>query len=154
MPANASSHNFQTRTSCAQDLYFERHDGSAVTCEDFLRAMADANDEDLSTLSRCDRQRADCPGAAAVHDQQLTLPPARRWYSQAGTPRLTVGTSYDAGGKTFALRVQQHTPPTPGQTDKEPVLIPLAVGLLDPETGKEMPLKLQVACRPGVPRRA
>lgn len=62
-------------------------------------------------------------------------------------PRLTISTSYDAGAKTFVLKVQQHTPPTPGQAKKEPVLIPLTVGLLDPE-GKEMPLKLQVARGP------
>ena len=66
-----------------------------------------------------------------------------RWYSQAGVPRLTVSTSYDANAKTFALRVQQHTPPTPGQAKKEPVLIPLTVGLLGLD-GEEMPLKLQV----------
>jgi aminopeptidase N len=126
-----------------QDLYFERHDGHAVTCDDFLRAMENANDEDLSVLSRYDsvhptRERYH---RACADDRACAF--ICRWYSQAGTPRLTVSTTYDASAKTFVLRVQQHTPPTLGQAEKQPVLIPLAVGLLDPE-GKEMPLKLQV----------
>ncbi len=62
-------------------------------------------------------------------------------------PRLTVSTSYDSDAKTYALKVKQHTPPTAGQARKEPVLIPLTVGLLGPD-GEEMPLKLQVTCGP------
>jgi aminopeptidase N len=98
------------------DLYFQRHDGSAVTCDDFLAAMADANGEDLSMMSR--------------------------WYEQAGTPALTVSPSYNESAQTFTLDVKQSLPPTPGQPSKQPVLIPLAVALLGPD-GKELPLRLQ-----------
>ncbi|KAI8468066.1 MAG: hypothetical protein J3K34DRAFT_523265 [Monoraphidium minutum] len=99
------------------DLYFKRHDGQAVTCDDFLAAMSDANGGvDLSGISR--------------------------WYGQAGTPQLTVSTSYDAAAKTFTINTRQATPPTPGQPNKVPVMIPLKVGLLGPD-GKDLPLKLQ-----------
>ena len=98
------------------DLYFQRHDGQAVTCDDFLAAMADANGVDLSDFGR--------------------------WYAQAGTPRVKVSTTYDAAAKTVTLACSQHTPATPGQADKLPVVIPLAVGLLDPVTGKDLRLSL------------
>jgi aminopeptidase N len=88
------------------DLYFKRHDGSAVTCDDFRAAMADANGVNLDSLGT--------------------------WYSQAGTPRVHVTTTYDAGAKTFTIKAKQHTPSTPGQANKQPVLIPLSVGLLAP----------------------
>jgi aminopeptidase N len=87
------------------DLYFRRHDGQAVTIEDFVSAMEDANNFDLTQF--------------------------RRWYSQAGTPRLQVRGEYDAGTKTYSLHFDQSCAPTPGQTDKLPVPIPVAVGLLD-----------------------
>lgn len=74
----------------------------AVTCDDFLAAMADANGEDLSGIAK--------------------------WYSQAGTPTLTVSSSYDAAKKTYTVTTKQVTPPTNGQPDKVPVLIPLKVG--------------------------
>lgn len=99
------------------DLYFKRHDGSAVTCDDFLAAMADANGKDLGSLAK--------------------------WYSQAGTPKLTVSTSYDDRAKTFTLTAKQSTPPTPGQPDKIPVLIPISVGLLD-KNGNDMPVQVKV----------
>ncbi|WP_116364380.1 aminopeptidase N [Parahaliea mediterranea] len=86
------------------DLYFERHDGQAVTCEDFVRAMEDASGVDLGQF--------------------------RRWYAQAGTPVLSVAGAYDEAAQTYALTVRQSTPPTPGQAHKEPLLIPLALGLL------------------------
>eukprot|EP00883_Tetradesmus_obliquus_P009281 jgi/Sobl393_1/20078/SZX79151.1 len=98
------------------DLYFQRHDGQAVTCDDFLAAMADANGEDLSGVGR--------------------------WYSQAGTPMLTVSTAYDAAKKSFTISTHQVTPPTNGQPDKLPVLIPLKVGLLGPD-GQDLPLHLE-----------
>eukprot|EP00879_Flechtneria_rotunda_P017716 GHRR01018571.1.p1 GENE.GHRR01018571.1~~GHRR01018571.1.p1 ORF type:complete len:756 (+),score=282.34 GHRR01018571.1:954-3221(+) len=98
------------------DLYFKRHDGQAVTCDDFLAAMADANGEDLSGIGK--------------------------WYSQAGTPTLMVSTSYDAAKKTFTINTKQTTPPTNGQPDKLPVLIPLKVGLLGPD-GTDLPLHLE-----------
>ena len=86
------------------DLYFERHDGQAVTCEDFVRAMEDANGVDL---------------------QQF-----RRWYSQAGTPRLAVSGEYDEAAQTYTLTVKQSCPATPGQAEKLPFHIPLKVALL------------------------
>jgi len=87
------------------DLYFERHDGQAVTCDDFVRAMEDANAVDLTQF--------------------------RRWYAQAGTPELDVTSSYDAGQKLYTLQIKQSTPPTPGQKEKLPLHIPVAVGLLN-----------------------
>ncbi|RDY00463.1 Puromycin-sensitive aminopeptidase, partial [Mucuna pruriens] len=95
------------------DLYFKRHDGQAVTCEDFFAAMRDANDADFANF--------------------LT------WYSQAGTPVVKVNTYYNPESHTFSLKFSQETPPTPGQSVKEPMFIPVAVGLLD-STGKDIPL--------------
>jgi len=89
------------------DLYFERHDGQAVTCDDFRAALSDAN--------------------GASH---LLGPHFERWYTQAGTPTVTATGSYDAATKTYALTLSQATPPTPGQPDKLPFLIPVATGLL------------------------
>ena len=98
------------------DLYFERHDGQAVTCDDFVNAMEAANDADLTRF--------------------------RRWYSQAGTPRLTVQQAYDSTAQTLTLTIGQHCPPTPGQAVKEPLHIPVTVGLLNPD-GSIAPCKLQ-----------
>nr|XP_011463898.1 PREDICTED: puromycin-sensitive aminopeptidase isoform X1 [Fragaria vesca subsp. vesca]XP_011463899.1 PREDICTED: puromycin-sensitive aminopeptidase isoform X1 [Fragaria vesca subsp. vesca] len=95
------------------DLYFKRHDGQAVTCEDFYAAMRDANNADFANFLQ--------------------------WYSQAGTPVVKVASSYDAEACTFSLKFSQEVPPTPGQPVKEPMFIPVAVGLLD-STGKEIPL--------------
>ncbi|XP_021754185.1 puromycin-sensitive aminopeptidase-like isoform X1 [Chenopodium quinoa] len=95
------------------DLYFKRHDGQAVTCEDFYAAMRDANDADFANFLL--------------------------WYSQAGTPIVKVTSSYDAEKRTFALKFSQEVPPTPGQSVKEPMFIPVATGLLD-SRGKDMPL--------------
>ncbi len=96
-------------------LYIERHDGSAVTCDDFIRAMADANDTDLSHFAL--------------------------WWSQAGTPRVTVTTSYDPVAQTFTVQASQTTPATPGQRHKDPVVIPITVGLLG-QDGKDMELTI------------
>ena len=93
------------------DLYFERHDGQAVTIEDFVKAMEDASGTDLAHF--------------------------RRWYAQAGTPEISVRDVYDAEAGALTLTVKQNTPPTPGQDSKQPVTIPLAVGLLDP-SGQDM----------------
>jgi aminopeptidase N len=98
------------------DLYFERHDGQAVTCDDFVMALEDANKVDLTQF--------------------------RRWYSQAGTPELHVTRSYDAANKTYTLNIKQTCPATPGQEKKEPFHIPLAMGLLDKD-GKDLPLQLK-----------
>jgi aminopeptidase N len=97
------------------DLYFERHDGEAVTVEDFVEAMADVSGRDLD---------------------QFML-----WYTQSGTPELACSLDYDAHAKTARLAVSQVVPPTPGQTKKEPMLIPLKVGLIG-SNGDELPLKL------------
>ena len=97
------------------DLYFARHDGQAVTCDDFVAAMADASGRDLAQF--------------------------RRWYAQAGTPELTLRDSWDAAQGRYRLQIRQHTPPTPGQATKEPLLVPLAMGLL----GDAGNLRLQLA---------
>ena len=86
------------------DLYFARHDGQAVTCEDFVAAMEDATGVDLKQF--------------------------RRWYVQAGTPVVEASWKYDAKRRTLALMLSQSTPPTPGQREKKPLHIPVAVGLL------------------------
>ncbi|MCA8929483.1 MAG: DUF3458 domain-containing protein, partial [Alphaproteobacteria bacterium] len=97
------------------DLYIRRHDNQAVTCDDFRRAMADANGLDLE--------------------------PFAIWYSQAGTPRVTAHGVYDAMGETYTLTLHQQTPPTPGQPQKRPLPIPLALGLVGPD-GADLPLVL------------
>jgi aminopeptidase N len=93
------------------DLYFQRHDGQAVTCDDFVQCMQDASGVDLSQF--------------------------RLWYSQAGTPEIKITSGYDAGTKKFTLTVEQAIPDTPGQTNKKPMHMPIAVGLLD-KSGKDM----------------
>ncbi len=98
------------------DLYFQRHDGQAVTCDDFRAAMADANGIDLSQFER--------------------------WYSQAGTPVVECRGRYDAATRTYTLDVEQSCPPTPGQPRKLPFVIPFAIGLVDPD-GRDMPLHLE-----------
>jgi aminopeptidase N len=97
----------------ATDLYFERHDGQAVTTEDFVRCMQDASGRDLAQFSL--------------------------WYSQAGTPVITVEDHYDPETRTYDLTLRQSTPPTPGQPDKAPLHIPFAVGLLG-QDGHDLPL--------------
>ncbi|MCI5146405.1 MAG: aminopeptidase N [Candidatus Electrothrix sp. AR3] len=97
------------------DLYFQRHDGQAVTCDDFAQAMEDANSFDLSQF--------------------------KLWYSQAGTPKLTVSQKYDAVDQKYTLLIDQSCPDTPGQTskDKQPFFMPIRIGLLDSK-GKDMDL--------------
>ncbi len=97
------------------DLYFERHDGQAVTTDDFVSAMEDANGVDLAQF--------------------------RLWYSQAGTPEISVAADYDAKTKTSTLTLSQHCPPTPGQSDKRPMHIPIRIALLD-DDGKNLEFKL------------
>ena len=98
------------------DLYFARHDGQAVTCDDFRAAMADANARDLSQFER--------------------------WYSQAGTPRVSVRAQYDAAAATYTLEFEQSCAPSAGQPEKLPLHIPIAVGLLDGQ-GHDLPLRLE-----------
>ncbi|WP_020583711.1 aminopeptidase N [Endozoicomonas elysicola] len=95
------------------DLYFERHDGQAVTCEDFVKAMEDASGRDLTQF--------------------------RRWYSQAGTPVLNITDEYNEDKKQYKLTIEQSCPATPGQKEKEPFHIPVRLGLLDAE-GDELVL--------------
>ncbi len=102
-------------------IYFERHDGEAVTIEDLLSAMRDAGDCDLKQF--------------------------RRWYDQAGTPNLTISQEWRPQTQEFILSVVQDCPPTPGQTEKLPLHLPLAVALLDPE-GNEMAVKLAGELKP------
>ena len=97
------------------DLYFERHDGQAATVEQFVQCFADASSTDL---------------------RQFML-----WYSQAGTPEVVVTTAYDERAKTYRLQLAQTIPPTPGQPSKNPVVIPLSLGLLD-QDGRELSLKI------------
>ena len=86
------------------DLYFDRHDGEAVTIEQFVAAMEDASGRDLTQF--------------------------RRWYKQSGTPVLKVRSEYDATAKTYKLNFDQSCPPTPGQTEKLPFVIPVKLGLV------------------------
>ena len=98
------------------DLYFQRHDGQAVTCDDFFAAMVDANDVDLAGF--------------------------KFWYSQSGTPELKVSGIYDEEKKEYSLQLSQYTPQTPGQEKKEPMLMPVVAGLLD-SNGNDLPLQLE-----------
>jgi aminopeptidase N len=100
----------------ATDLYFQRHDGEAVTTDDFVQCMADASGRDLTQF--------------------------KLWYSQAGTPQLQVSGIYDAASQRYTLRVDQSCPPTPGQETKQPFHIPFAIGLLD-AGGNDLPLRLE-----------
>ena len=102
-------------------LYFARHDGQAVTCDDFAQAIADAN-----------------PGSALA----TRLEPFKRWYAQAGTPRVTARGRYDAPTRTYTLGLEQHGLPTPGQPSKLPSVIPVALGLLTRD-GRALPLQLE-----------
>lgn len=112
-------------------LYFERHDGQAVTCDDFAQAIADANPE--SDLARL-------------------LPQFKRWYSQAGTPRVKATGSYDDAARTYTLTLSQSCAPTPGQSEKLPFVIPVNLGLLTHE-GAALPLQLQGEAAAGAPSR-
>jgi aminopeptidase N len=102
-------------------LYFERHDGQAVTCDDFAQAMVDAN-----------------PGSALAS----RLETFKRWYAQAGTPRVSARGRYDAPSRTYTLGFEQHGTPTPGQPSKLPWVIPMAMGLLSRD-GRALALQLE-----------
>ena len=108
------------------DLYFERHDGQAVTCDDFIKAMEDANGVDLTQF--------------------------KRWYSQAGTPRLNVSEAYDAAAQTYSLTFSQSCPATPDKVEKQPFVIPVELGLLDAQ-GNDIALRLQGETQAGATTR-
>jgi len=98
------------------DLYIRRHDNQAVTIEDFVAAMQDASGVDLGQF--------------------------KRWYEQAGRPEITIEDRWDKATKSYELSIAQKAPPTPGQAEKLPMLIPLAMGLLGPD-GAELPTRLE-----------
>ncbi|MCB1908912.1 MAG: aminopeptidase N [Rhodocyclaceae bacterium] len=98
------------------DLYFSYFDGQAVTCDDFVDAMSEATGADLD--------------------------PFMGWYGQSGTPRVGARGSYDAGRRRYVLELSQRTPPTADQSDKRPLPIPVAVGLIGPD-GRDLPLRLE-----------
>jgi aminopeptidase N len=107
------------------DLYFKRHDGQAVTCDDFRLALADANGRDLAQFER--------------------------WYSQAGTPRVTVQTAYDADRQRYTVTLKQgygDAAPAARATQKGPLLIPFAIGLIGRD-GADLPLTLEGERAPG-----
>ena len=97
-------------------LYFERHDGQAVTIDDYAKCMEDVSGKDLTQF--------------------------KRWYSQAGTPTVYAAGKYDGKAKTYTLTLRQETKPTPNQPEKLPFVIPLGIGLIGKD-GKDMPLQLQ-----------
>ena len=97
------------------DLYFARHDGEAATVEQFIKCFADASRRDLTQFMR--------------------------WYSQAGTPEVTTRGHYDATRRTYTLSCTQTVPPTPGQPIKQPMVVPLSLGLVGKD-GRDLPLKL------------
>ena len=96
----------------ATDLYFQRFDGTAATCEDFVACMEEAGGVDLSQF--------------------------RLWYSQAGTPRLAASVEHEAGGGRATVKLAQSIPATPGQPDKAPMLLPLKLRLFGAETGRPL----------------
>jgi aminopeptidase N len=95
------------RAGC--DLYFDRHDGQAVTCEDFVAAMEEASGVDLARF--------------------------RLWYSQAGTPKVRAQLTHEPGSARAHLALEQEVPPTPGQDKKQPMPIPLRIAMFDERTG-------------------
>src|SRR5205807_1083908 len=99
------------------DLYFDRHDGQAATVEDFVRCFEDASGRKLDQF--------------------------RLWYSQAGTPEIRAEGHYDPASGKFTLELKQNVPPTPGQPDKQPMQIPLSLGLIGRNSGNAMPLTLE-----------
>ena len=107
------------RFRAGTDLYFDRHDGEAATCEDFVRAIEDGAQIDLAQF--------------------------RLWYSQAGTPRVTARLEHEDGVATLSLT--QSVPPTPGQIDKQPMVIPLRLALFDAATGQHQGEQLVVLDR-------
>jgi len=109
------------------DLYFQRHDGQAVTCDDFAQAIADAN-----------------PGSELAN----RLPAFKRWYAQAGTPRVTASGQYDHEAKRYTLTLKQHSEPSPGQPEKLPFVVPVVAGLIASDGSALAPERLLVLDEP------
>jgi aminopeptidase N len=123
-------------------LYVQRHDGSAATCEQFVQAMQDASEREhepkpaLAVAMQGEhRHNVDSVDANARGSgggpQRFDFERFRRWYHQAGTPQLHIQRHWDAENGRLELRIEQSIPPTPGQSCKQPMVIPLALGLLD-----------------------
>ena len=108
------------------DLYFSYHDGQAVTCDDFVDCMAEANGRDLGQFMR--------------------------WYGQAGTPVVRAAGKWLASAGMYVLTLSQHLPATPGQSDKQPQVIPVRVGLIGPE-GADLPLRFEGEAQAGATER-
>src|SRR5436190_2007659 len=105
------------------DLYFDRHDGEAATCDDFVKALEDGSEVDLT--------------------------PFKIWYSQAGTPRVTARLEHDSAAKTATLHLEQRVEPTAGQPAKQPMPIPLKTALIGEGSGHEIcPERLIVVDQP------
>src|SRR5438270_1230089 len=105
------------------DLYFDRHDGEAATCDDFVNALEDGSGVDLT--------------------------PFKIWYSQAGTPKVKARLEHDTAAKTATLHLEQHEDPTPGQPVKQPMPIPLKTALIGEASGAEIcPERLIVIDQP------
>ena len=107
----------------ATDLYFERHDGQAATVEDWVKCFEDTSGRDLAQF--------------------------RQWYRQAGTPKVTARGAYDATACTYTLELTQTLAPTPVQPDKQPMHIPVRIGLVGASTGEALPLTLDGDNAPG-----
>jgi aminopeptidase N len=108
-------------------LYVSRYDGTAATCENFVQAMQDAAEQAW--------------GEAAAGRPRFAFQQFRRWYSQAGTPQLQVERHWDGETGSLTLTLCQSTPATPGQPHKQPVVIPLVLGLVG-QAGDALPLRL------------
>ncbi len=100
------------------DLYFDRHDGEAATCEDFVKAMEDASGVDLTHF--------------------------RLWYSQAGTPKVKASIAHNPAAASAVLKLSQTLAPTPGQSAKQPMPIPLRIALFDRDTGMHLGERLEI----------
>ncbi len=96
------------------DLYFDRHDGEAVTTDDFIAAMEEVTHSNMTKF--------------------------KNWYQQAGTPKVTVSTSFNPANKKFTVNLKQNCPDTPGQTNKQPFVIPIRIALFDP-SGMKLSLR-------------
>jgi len=116
----------ESRFRAGMDLYFERHDGCAVTTDDFVQAMEDASGVNLAQF--------------------------RRWYDEAGTPVLEITDSYSEEEQRYALRIRQSFAPASGQTDRPALHIPFAVGLVDTD-GRDLALQLDGEREPGATTR-
>ncbi|EJI85334.1 aminopeptidase N [Alishewanella aestuarii B11] len=109
--------------TAGHSLYLQRHDGQAVTCDDFVQAMQDATGQDLTQF--------------------------RRWYSQSGTPELTVASHYDPDKQQLRLQLRQHTAATADQMSKLPLVIPVKIEILQPATGRRQQQLLVLSAESG-----